>query len=188
MNALWTKQFQLNERNLILEESIKQIKPRIESEKKEVESIIDGQVIQKLKITAMKDHLEATRVNIDVLTNRLIQWSNSVIQKEAILSAQKENQLLKDDLANNKNIFDSKILINNDDVELIQKWVGKKLKSIFYSTQFEFVLKLMIKGCGDYSPTLVIVKGRSDIIIGGYTSHKWSEDSNATDLEAFFFR
>lgn len=83
--------------------------------------------------------------------------------------------------------MDSK-LVNAQQQEKIQEWLGnKKLELLYSASRDGFSSVTFHKYCDSKGPTLVIVKSEMGYLFGGYTSTSWDQTESFKGAESFLF-
>lgn len=83
----------------------------------------------------------------------------------------------------------SNIITTEEEINLLESWIGKKLgKACYKSSTSGLSILNFHKQCDNIKPTITIIKTDDNDILGGYTEQSWDGDNiTKKDMKAFLF-
>ena len=146
---------------------------KIEKNIKDIKSINEN--IQKDKLN------NSTNIVFIPEDDKLENFMQTIRTFGKILEKEKQKQ---------DNILVSDIITNKDDIDLICKWINKKVN------KFQLIYKATVDGdsindfdkkCLNKGPTLLIIKSSKDKIFGGFSEKNWTPIGGVSSPDSFLF-
>ena len=192
-------------------DDISDLFPELQNKKKKKEFKINKsenniELAIKLNIKNIPDfslNLKKKNNSLDITVESLCELVNNMQKemtelKKEIVNLKAEIKTLKGEnkeIAKKKeNQLDSKILINNEDIIMVNNWIRQNAK-----LRFELLYRVSRDGdristftekVRGKSPTLILIKSKAGYKFGGYTSVEWDMKGSYTykeDKSAFIF-